>query len=312
MMLSDLFNVEYPPTLIFSQQIPNKNGINFVSSSGKNNGIVSKVRYNPKAKLYPPGVITVPLKGSVLSAFVQPEECYVAHQIAILTPKKEISLEEKIYYCMCIRKNRYRYNYGRQADRTLKNIELPKSVPKNITQLNIPNYEGIDEPLLKSNLTLDTKSWRSFEYQDLFTIVRGQGARKTDVRADSNTPFITSIDSNNGLTGYVKKSPVHPGNVITVNRNGSVGEAFYQHRPFCSTEDVHVFNPINFDLNLYIGLFLTSLILKERFRYSFGRKWGIERMKKTKIRLPVDKRGKPDWNFMERYMKNLPYSTALV
>jgi hypothetical protein len=34
-------------------------------------------------------------------------------------------LEEKLFYCHCIKMNAYRYQYGRQANKTLKDIELP-------------------------------------------------------------------------------------------------------------------------------------------------------------------------------------------
>ena len=68
-----------------------ENGINFVSSQDKNNGVSARVEECEGIKKYPAGVITVPLKGSVLMAHVQSEECYVAHQIAVLTPKIEMS-----------------------------------------------------------------------------------------------------------------------------------------------------------------------------------------------------------------------------
>ena len=32
---------------------------------------------------------------------------------------------EKLFYCMCINLNKYRYNYGRQANRTLSQIIVP-------------------------------------------------------------------------------------------------------------------------------------------------------------------------------------------
>lgn len=131
-----LFTVEKPTTLIFSEQTPDSNGINFVSSSGKNDGMIRRVKYNPKNKLYRKGSITVPLKGSVLMAYVQPEDFYVAHQIAVLTPIKPMTLEKKQYYCLCIRQNIYKYNYGRQADKTLKDLELPDKVPDFVNEEN--------------------------------------------------------------------------------------------------------------------------------------------------------------------------------
>ena len=66
MKLTDLFFIEYPKTLIFADMIPQKDGINFISSQDKNNGVVAKVQECEGIKKYPAGIITVPLKGSVL------------------------------------------------------------------------------------------------------------------------------------------------------------------------------------------------------------------------------------------------------
>ncbi len=51
--------------------------------------------------------------------------------------------------------------------------------------------------------------------------------------------------------------------------------------------------------------------LLEKYRFNYGRKWGIDRMKKSLIKLPVDSDGKPDYKFMEDYIKSLPYSINL-
>ena len=125
MKISDLFNIEYPKTLVYSQLTPTSNGINFVSSQEKNNGVVGRVERFDNVKIYDSGVITVPLKGSVLMASVQTEPCYVAHQIAVLTSKNEMTLNEKLFYCLCIRENSFRFSYGRQADKTIGLLKLP-------------------------------------------------------------------------------------------------------------------------------------------------------------------------------------------
>ena len=49
----------------------------------------------------------------------------------------------------------------------------------------------------------------------------------------------------------------------------------------------------------------------EKFRFNYGRKWNLDRMNISKIKLPVDKKGIPDFVFMENYMKSLPYSKSL-
>jgi hypothetical protein len=147
-----IFNVEKPGTLVYSEQIPDPNGIIFVSSSGRNVGKVRRVKYNPKNKLYQKGAITVPLKGSVLMAYIQPEDFYVAHQIAVLTPiDQSMSIEIKQYYCLAIQRNAYRYNYGRQADKTLEYLELPDKIPDFVNNKNF--YQVADDII---NTALDS------------------------------------------------------------------------------------------------------------------------------------------------------------
>jgi hypothetical protein len=262
------------------------------------------------------GLITVSLGGSyLLSSFVQPKTFYTAQNVSVLIPKKEMSVTEKIYYCKCISMNRFKYSaFGREANKSLKYLEVPSTVPEWVVGNDTTNLIELRSKLNESKadieLNLSDRTWDWFEYRKLFKIVRGRGARKTDTTEKGTVPLITSIDSNNGLIGYVNKLPAHESNVITVNRNGSVGKAYYQSKSFCSTEDVHVFIPL-FKLNIYIAMFLIPLIMKETYRYSYGRKWGIERMNKTMMKLPIKRKGEPDWQFMQNYIESLRYSNNL-
>jgi hypothetical protein len=139
--LSDIFSVEYPKTMILNRQTMDAKGVRFVSSTGQRNGVAARISQTDRAKKYPGGAITVAMKGSVLSSFVQSEDFYIAHQIAVLYPKEEMSLAEKLFYCVAIETNRYRFNYGRQADRTLKDLKLPSrdEVPDWVE----PNFEEV-------------------------------------------------------------------------------------------------------------------------------------------------------------------------
>ena len=127
---------------------------------------------------------------------------------------------------------------------------------------------------------------------------------------EGTTPFIGAIDNNNGISAFVAQAAIHQGNTITVNYNGSVAEAFYQPKPFWCSDDVNVLFP-KFKLNPAIALFIATVIRLERYRFSFGRKWHLERMRTAIIRLPVKADGKPDWEYMERYVYSLPFSNQL-
>lgn len=310
--VSDIFDVQYGNSFELNILKQTTDGINFVSRTAKNNGISAKVKRLPSVTPFPAGTITVSLGGSVLETFVQPEPFYTGYHIYCLTPKKELSIEAKLFYCTCITANKYRYNYGRQANRTLKDLLIPdlNSIPIFVKKADLNKFEGLDKPLEAKKIELNPDNWQWFTFDNLFEIERGRGPRKKELDGTGKIPFVTASDQNNGWTAYTKANAIHKGNTIGVNRNGSVAEAFYQPLPFCSTEDVHIFTP-KFPMTKYTALFLSTLIKKEKYRYNYGRKWGIGRMKTSKIKLPVDKKGQPDWKLMDDFIKTINYSKQI-
>jgi hypothetical protein len=98
----------------------------FVGRSGERNGFVAFVKQLADPPPFSAGLITVALGGSALSSFVQSQPFYTAQNIDVLTPRAEMSLDVKLYYCMCIEANRFRYTtFGREANRTLKTLMVP-------------------------------------------------------------------------------------------------------------------------------------------------------------------------------------------
>lgn len=61
-------------------------------------------------------------------------------------------------------------------------------------------------------------------------------------------------------------------------------------------------------MNQYIALFIVTVIKIEKYRFNYGRKWHMERMKLSEIKLPVNNKNKPDFQFMENYIKSLSFS----
>lgn len=308
MKISDLFTIEYPHTLIFAELSPDANGINFVSSQGGNNSVVGRVAAAEGVKLYPAGVITVPLKGTVLAAHVQVEPCYVAHQIAVLTAKHPMTLQEKLFYCTCIQKNAFRFSYGRQADKTLKDIDLPDTVPEWVTEVAVT-------PVVTRNTTtqpISEENWSEYRMGDLFRFVKGRRLTKADM-IDGDTNYLGAISENNGVRQHIQVEPedISAPNCITVNYNGSVGEAFYQSEPFWASDDVNILYADGWEMNKYNALFIVTVIKANRYRFSYGRKWTLEKMKDTILKLPQAEDGTPDFAYMEEYIKALPYGDRI-
>jgi type I restriction-modification system DNA methylase subunit len=124
--ISDIFEIKNSQSLELLNCEQTEDGIYFVSRTSKNNGIAAKIEPLDDLKPMPAGAITVAMSGSVLSSFYQDKPFYTAYHIASLYPKQPLAIEEMIFYACAIEQNKYRYSFGRQANKTLKDLLIPK------------------------------------------------------------------------------------------------------------------------------------------------------------------------------------------
>ncbi|MBL0315685.1 MAG: restriction endonuclease subunit S [Flavobacteriales bacterium] len=312
--LSDLFNIGYGNSfdLVALETLKpyEPARVNYVSRTRENNGVSAYVKRKSEVAPFPPGLITVAGSGnSVLESFIQNRPFYTGYHVFVLEPVGNMTELEKLFYCYCLKQNQYKYSFGRQANRTLNGILVPAKMPTSFSKISVESLNTTNsENLIKKGFSLKFDSWEHFSLEDLFVIHKGKRLTKAD-RGVGGTYFIGSSDSNNGITAFVGHGPVFEGNTITVNYNGSVGEAFYQPHPFWASDDVNVLYP-RFEMNKYIGLFITTVIRLEKFRFNYGRKWEIQKCVCNKILLP-SKKGKPDFEYMEKYIMTLPFSSSI-
>lgn len=309
--LSDLFEIRYGTNLELNRLVITENGegIPFVGRSKENNGVTAWVELLENVEPIPKGMLSVALGGSVLETFYQNRPFYSGRDVGYLIPKKNLSPVVLQYYACCIRANKFRYNYARQANRTIKDLIIPSvgELPNWLIKIATGKIEAQVEALIsgRSSAPIDTAKWGVFELQTLFDIKKGERLTKKDMTS-GDTPFIGATDSNNGVTAYIGQKPIHEGNTISVNYNGSVGEAFYQPVPFWASDDVNVLYP-KFEMTPELGIFLVTIIRHEgKTKFSYVRKWKIDRMATTTIKLPTNKTGNPDWKTISK-ISNLAY-----
>lgn len=250
-------------------------------------------------------------QGSHTYSYVSSEEFVPNSNVAVLMPKKEMTLQEKIYYSLCITKNRYRFSYGRKpkGERLSKTqLPSPDKIPIWVNEFDTTHIQQSSLPVVNKKLPqLQTEQWAWFELQELFDLKKGKRLTKANIKPGV-TAFIGAIDSNNGLRERIQQEPIHDANTITVNYNGNgVAEAFFQPEPYWCSDDVNVLYP-KFKLTPYVALFICTIIPKEKYRFNYGRKWHLERMNSSKIKLPVKTDGNPDFEYMEEYIKRVPFS----
>lgn len=131
--IKDVFDVQYGINMelvnceVVDQN--SENAVNFVARTASNNGVVAKVKKIDGVQPQPAGLITCAGGGSVLSTFIQTEDFYSGRDLYLLIPKFDMSIFSKLFCCTVIEANKYRFNYGRQANKSIPNliVKLPSN-----------------------------------------------------------------------------------------------------------------------------------------------------------------------------------------
>lgn len=311
--LNTIFDVQYGNQFdLYKLDSNEESEINFVSRTRQNLGVVAKVSRLDNIEPFAAGLVTVTLGGSyLLSSFIQEQPFYTAQNIKVLTPKYKMSYKEKLFYCKAIEMNRFRYtSHGREANKTLDFLTVPSKVPSSFININIDKILKIDKnAILKEKIGLDNDSLKLFKLSDLFKIkgTETTSVLKLEEYGKGKYPYVTTQATNNGVEGFYDYY-TEDGEVITLD-SAVIGYCTYQPLPFSASDHVEKIIP-KFEMSKYIALFLVAVLNQEQYRYNYGRKCSQTRLHRIKIKLPA-KNLKPDWEFMENYVKSLPYSGSV-
>lgn len=285
----------------------------FISSGDSNNGVVGFFDLNPMYK----NVISVARTGSIGSSFYHPYYCAINSDCIILEPKQKFTQGQMLVFVTLLRKNTYRYSYARKVTpERLLATEIPDNFNHILGNVNVAEkIVKLSKPKSYNRFSFSDREWEWFKYPEVFEIIKGHYNNRPELD-ENGIPFVSATENNNGITDYVVKegTKIFPARSMTVSNDGSVGNAFYQAKEFTCSHSINVLRinaKFGKELNQYIAFFLVPLIQKERYRFGYGFKWRIERMRESKIKLPVDSDGNPDWQFMEDFIKSLPYSASL-
>ncbi|WP_196760430.1 restriction endonuclease subunit S [Streptobacillus moniliformis] len=157
---------------------------------------------------------------------------------------------------------------------------------------------------------LNDVEWGEFFIETLFYVVRGNASnlsiRELEAIDNKSLPIISAKDKNNAILGFTTKKEKERcyKNVITINNNGSVGYSFYHVYEFVASSDVSILKSVSNSLNQYNSIFIINCLQNIAVdKFAYGYKASNERLRRTKIVLPVDGNNNPNWYFMEEYIK---------
>lgn len=156
--------------------------------------------------------------------------------------------------------------------------------------------------------SIDVKEWKKFKIKDIF-IKKKIKKYSSEPDEKGNIPFITSSSINNGISNFIKfdSNKTLIKDCMTISTNGACLDCFYQENEFYISTDVEIL--MNKKLNKYHYFFLKTIIEKDKYRYSYGRKPKNDKIFEMEIILPSKLNEKneyePDWEYMETYTRNL-------
>ena len=134
-------------------------------------------------------------------------------------------------------------------------------------------------------------------------------ARNKDDYQEGAVPFVASGSVNNGVMKCcqpLENEVLDAAGCITVSPVD--GSAFYQPYPFLGRGGAgsSVLMLYRDGVNLYSGQFIARMITMTcSGKYNYGHMGNKDSIKRERIMLPVTDAGKPDYDFMEQYIKDM-------
>ena len=165
--------------------------------------------------------------------------------------------------------------------------------------------------LLWGGHKINTSTWKEFVVGDIFDCQTTQAMISPK---DGNYNYVSRSAFNNGVSRFVdlkdrngENFELNKGNCITIGAEGRI--AFYQKDDFIA--GVKVYTIRHTKLNEKIGLFLCSLLNVNATKYKYTEARILDKITQETIPLPTTPNNQPDWQFMEDYIKSLPYGDKI-
>lgn len=159
-----------------------------------------------------------------------------------------------------------------------------------------------------AEISLTDREWAEFKVGDLLTLKVAKSNDKGNLEVGT-VPFVGRSNNNNGLQGFYDAPNVTHGKCITLGMVGTF-RAFWQENDFAASQNILTLRAPW--LNRHTALFICNIIeMAIKGRYSYGNSIKAGTFGDTILNLPVDDNGQPDYDFMERYIKSLPFSKVL-
>ena len=304
------------------KRVPDGN-IPMINETQENNGVAKQA---DSEHIFPGNSITVSVNYAS-TVFYQPKDFCASVNIIILHNDHLNDASGKFIAAMLSKYNQ-RFSYTNKiSQQKLKEIKLPLPADSagdpdwqymdtyiaKLTALAHKNVSSLKKAKAKpAKLNID--QWGEFKVSDWFDIRPSKYAKKNgkvlknaELFDGGNNPVIVNSNTNNGIGGYTSKPLTEQGNVITYSdTTDGASTIFYQDKPFVGYSHVKVMLP-KLKLSQATMIYLTSIIISaiKNQKYDFSYKLTTDKMLNTIIKLPIDAKSEPDWEYMDNQVRHL-------
>lgn len=150
--------------------------------------------------------------------------------------------------------------------------------------------------------SLNEKTWGAVQVDSFADVMSGKDIYASE-RVDGERPYVTAGTANNGIGYFVgNDNNSVDSHVISVNRNGAVGEAFFHPYKALFGNDcrrLKVRESVADDAQQFMAV----AIKEQKGAFSYSRKLGIGRLQRLSVMLPVTDSGEPDYAYMAEYVQ---------
>lgn len=147
--------------------------------------------------------------------------------------------------------------------------------------------------------------WKAFLLSDLFVFDKGN-QNNMNAMSEGDIPLVSAKKDGNGYKSFISQNDkrLYNGHCITLNNDGDGGAGLAYYQPSKMALDSHVtaLVPKN-TMSKHTMLFIARSISMQRSLFGHGRSINSARLRVFRLMLPIDQTNKPDFKYMESYMK---------
>lgn len=157
--------------------------------------------------------------------------------------------------------------------------------------------------------------WKEFRIGELFEIKSSKKifhANEIKIfkhRVQGSYPYIVRSTANNGVRGYFigEKDHLNPKNTLSFAQD--TFSVFYQEDYYFTGNKIKVLIPKKWELNKNNAMFFVSACQKTLLDFTWGKNSTVSDIYQIKIRLPINADNCIDFNFIEKYTKELEWQS---